>query len=53
MYVVREYSRKTHVQFIIRDWISTKPLWPLTDKIKQLVSAIVSKEQLTNRLHIL
>jgi hypothetical protein len=44
MYVTREYSRKTHVQFIVRDWINTKPFHPLTDKIKYLVSWIVSKE---------
>jgi hypothetical protein len=35
-------SRKTHVQFIIRDWISTKPLEPLTEKIKKVASSIVS-----------
>jgi hypothetical protein len=41
---VRKYSRKTHMLFIIRDWVSAKPLQPLIDKIKQLISKIVSKE---------
>jgi hypothetical protein len=40
-------SRKTHIQFIIRDWISTKPLKPLTEKIKQFTNVMASKGIIT------
>jgi hypothetical protein len=36
------FSRKTHIMFVIRDHIDTKPLAPIMDKLQNLINSIVS-----------
>jgi hypothetical protein len=36
------FSRKTHILFVIRDHVDTKPLGIIVDRLQNLVNRIVS-----------
>jgi hypothetical protein len=40
-------SRKTHIMFVIRDYVDTKPLDPIVNELQNLVNSIVSEGQLS------
>jgi hypothetical protein len=35
-------SRKTHIMFVIRDYVDTKPLDPIANELQNLVNSVVS-----------